>query len=180
MQKFQFSRPPVSSQQKNHRKSSVTEKILQKKISCTCLDCSEIVLWEPSGQNHSILPAQVASHSLDSGSTWGARPFLELEASNSRSLTRSLSHEINLAGLLSSLRNRIFPEEVQIYLKFRSYQALRQSANSSLFLCVRDLLFINSWKTKISRCNAIELFLGLEKFIPNIPTNKLYNDRRNS
>lgn len=72
MQKFQFSRPPVSSQQKNHRKSSVTEKILQKKISCTCLDCSEIVLWEPSGQNHSILPAQVASHSLDSGSTWGA------------------------------------------------------------------------------------------------------------
>ena len=63
--------------------------------------------------------------------------FLELEASDSRSLTRSLSHEINLAGLSSFLRNKILPEEVQIYLKFRSCLALRQSANSFLFLCVR-------------------------------------------
>ena len=64
-------------------------------------------------------------------------PFLELEPSDSRSLTRSLSHEISLAGLSSFLCNRLFPEEVQIYLKFRSCLALRQSANSFLFLCVR-------------------------------------------
>ena len=75
----------------------------------------------------------------------------------------------------------VLPEQIKQNFKGQSFLYL---ANRSRLWPVNHLY--HHWDengcqwsavaTKISRCNAKELFLGFEEFIPKIPTSKLNND----